>query len=116
MAHLCSHFHINHSPRTPYSPWTNGLVELQNRNLGTHLRIFLQNPPTNWSFQTQMYAYAHNTTPLSQPKLSPYQIVFHTHPRIPLTFSLNLPRDAIFQKSSNLSELVPIKYFNTSLK
>ena len=94
MAHLCSLFHINHSPRTPYSPWTNGLVEVQNRNLGTHLRIFLQNPPTNWSFQTQMYAYAHNTTPLSQLKLSPYQIVFHTHPRIPLTFSLNLPRDA----------------------
>ena len=94
MAHLCSLFHINHSPRTPYSPWTNGLVEVQNRNLGTHLRTFLQNPPTNWSFQTQMYAYAHNTTPLSQLKLSPYQIVFHTHPRIPLTFSLNLPRDA----------------------
>ena len=66
MAHLCSLFHINHSPRTPYSPWTNGLVEVQNRNLETHLRIFLQNPPTNWSFQTQMYAYAHNTTPLSQ--------------------------------------------------
>ena len=65
MAHLCSLFHITHSPRTPYSPWTNGLVEVQNRNLGTHLRIFLQNPPTNWSFQTQMYAYAHNTTPLS---------------------------------------------------
>ena len=41
-----------------------------------------------------MYAYAHNTTPLSQLKLSPYQIVFHTHPRIPLTFSLNLPRNA----------------------
>ena len=93
MAHLCSLFHINHSPRTPYSPWTNGLVEVQNRNLGTHLRIFLQSPPTNWSFRTQMYAYAHNTTPLSQLKLSPYQIVFHTHPRIPLTFSLNLPRD-----------------------
>ena len=93
MAHLCSLFHINHSPRTPYSPWTNGLVEVQNRNLGTHLRIFLQNPPTNWSFQTQMYAYSHHTTPLSQLKLSPYQIVFHTHPRIPLTFSLNLPRD-----------------------
>ena len=66
---ISSLFHINHSPRTPYSPWTNGLVEVQNRILGTHLRIFLQNPPTNWSFQTQMYAYTHNTTPLSQLKL-----------------------------------------------
>ena len=50
--------------------------------------------PTNWSFQTQTYAYAHNITPLSQLKLSPYHIVFHTHPRIPLTFSLNIPRDS----------------------
>ena len=41
-----------------------------------------------------MYAYAHNTTPLSQLELSPYQIIFHTHPRIPLTFSLNLHRDS----------------------
>ena len=89
MAHLCYLFNINHSPRTPYSPWTNGLVEVQNRNLGTHLRLFLQNSPSNWSFQTQINAYAHNTTPLSQLKPSPYQIVFHTHPRVPLTFSLN---------------------------
>ena len=94
MAHLCSLFNINHSQRTPYSPWTICLVEVRNRNLGTNRRLLLQNPPTDWSFQTQMYAYAHITTPLSQLKLSPYQIVFHTHPRIPLTFSLNLYRDS----------------------
>ena len=38
MAHLCTLMGIRHSPRTAYSPWTNGLVEVQNRNLGTHLR------------------------------------------------------------------------------
>ena len=92
MAHICSLFIINHFPRTPCSPWTNGLVEVQNRNLGTNLRLFLQNPPPNWSIQTQMYAYAHNTTPLSRLKLNPYEIVFDTHPRIPLTFCHNLTR------------------------
>ena len=35
MAHLCTLMGIRHSPRTAYSPWTNGLVEVQNRNLGT---------------------------------------------------------------------------------
>ena len=45
MAHLCSLFNIKHSPRTPYSPRTNGLVEVQNRNLGTQLRLFFYNPP-----------------------------------------------------------------------
>ena len=37
-----------------------------------------------------MNAFAHNTTPLYQLKLSPYQIDFHTHPRITLPFSPNL--------------------------
>ena len=40
MAHLCSLFHIIHSPRTPCFPWTDCLVEIQSRNLGTHLRLF----------------------------------------------------------------------------
>ena len=42
---------IRHSPRTAYSPWTNGLVEVRNRNLGTHLRMFLDDTPKDWAFQ-----------------------------------------------------------------
>ena len=41
-----------------------------------------------------MYAYAHNTTPLYQPEHSPNEIVFHTRPCTPLTFSLNLIRNS----------------------
>ena len=55
-----------HSPRTAYSPWTNGLVEVQNRNLGTHLRMILHDTPKDWAFQVHMYAYAHNSQPLSE--------------------------------------------------
>ena len=43
MAHVCTLMGIRHYPRTPYFPWTNGLVEVQNKNLGTHTRMFLQN-------------------------------------------------------------------------
>ena len=38
-ANRCTTMGIRHSPRTPYAPWTNGLVESQNNNLGTHLRF-----------------------------------------------------------------------------
>ena len=93
MAHLCTLMGIRHSPRTAYSPWTNGLVEVQNRNLGTHLRKFLHDTPRDWAFQVHMYAYAHNSQPLPEPNISPHEIVFHTRPRIPLTFDLNLNRD-----------------------
>ena len=63
------------------------------QNFGTHLRLFLHNTPENWSTQVHMYAYAHNSQPLSELDLSPYEIVFHTIPRIPINFELNLQRD-----------------------
>ena len=89
MAHLCTLMGIRHSPRTTYSPWTYGLVEVQNGNLGTHLRMFLHDTPKDWACQVHMYAYAHNSQPLSELNISPHEIVFHTRPRIPLTFDLN---------------------------
>ena len=65
MAHLCTFIGIRHSPRTRYSPWTNGLVEVQNKNLGTHIRMFLQNTPKDWAHQVHMYAFTHNSQSLS---------------------------------------------------
>ena len=44
VAHLCTLFNNNHSPRTPFSPWSIGLVEVQHRNLGNRLRLFLHKP------------------------------------------------------------------------
>ena len=49
MTHFCQVFNIYHAPRSAYAPWTNGLVENKMRNLGTFLRLFVNNPPTNWS-------------------------------------------------------------------
>ena len=77
-ANLCTTMGIRHSPRTPYAPLTKGLVENQNKNLGTHLRLFLHNTPENWSTQVHMYAYAHNSQPLFELNLSPYETVFLT--------------------------------------
>ena len=83
MAHLCTLMGSCHSPRSAYSSWTNGLVEVQNRNLGTHLRMFLHDTPKDWVFQVHMYAYAHNSQPLSELSISPYEIVFTQDPEYP---------------------------------
>ena len=85
MAHLCTLMGMKHSPRTPYSPWTIGVVEGQNKNLGTHIRIFLQNTPKDWAHEVHMYAFAQY--------VSPQKLVFHIRPRISLTFDLNLNRN-----------------------
>ena len=86
MAHLCTLMGVRHSPRTAYSPWTNGLVEVQNRNLGTHLRMFLHDTPEDWAFQLHLYAYAHDSQTLSELNVSSHEIVFHKQPRLQLTF------------------------------
>ena len=95
MAHLCTRMGLRHSPRTAYSPWPNGLVEVRNRNLGTHLRMFLHDTPKDWAFQVHMYVYAHKSQQLSELNVSPHQIVFHTQPRTPFTFDLILNRNTL---------------------
>ena len=66
MAHLYTLMGSRHSPRTAYSPRTNGLVEVQNRNLGTDLRVFLHNTPQDWAFQVHMYVPMHTIHKLFQ--------------------------------------------------
>ena len=104
---LCTLMGIRHTPRTAYSPWTNGLVEVQNRNLGPHLRMFPHDTPKDWAFQVDMYAYAHNSQPFSELKISPHEIVFHTI-KMPFTFDLNVNRSTsktcISKYCSQLSE------------
>ena len=84
---------IRHSPRTPYSPWTNGLVEVQNKIFGTHIRMFLQNTHKDWAHQVHMYAFAHTSLPLSALNVSPLELVFHIRPGIPSPFVSNLNRN-----------------------
>ena len=117
-AKLCTTMGIRHSPRTPYAPWTNGLVENQNKNLGTHLRLFLHNTPENWSTQVHMYAYAHNSQPLSELNLSPNEIVFFTIPRIPISFDFNLRRDTYRNCTSQYCQDSPLHahYDRSNLK
>ena len=55
--------------------------------------MFLHDTPKDWAFQVHMYANAHNSQPLSELNISRHEIVFHTRPRIPLTFDLNLNQD-----------------------
>ena len=64
-----------------------GLVEVQNKILGTHLRMFLQNTSKTRAHQVHVYAFAHDSQPLSPSNVPPHEIVFHPRPRIPLTFN-----------------------------
>ena len=75
MTHLFTHMGIRHSPRTAYSPWTIGLVEVRNRNLGTHPRMYLHDTPKDWVFHVHMYA----TLNLFQNSMFLLMKLFFTH-------------------------------------
>ena len=93
MAQLCTLMEIPHSPQTHYSPGTTGLVEVRNKNFGTHFRMLLQNIPKDWAYQVHVYAYAHNSQPFSALNVSPHESIFNTRSRNSLTFHLNLNRN-----------------------
>ena len=48
-------------PRTAYSPWTNGKVEVQNKDLTNYLKHFISKSGSNWSKNTSKFAFSHNT-------------------------------------------------------
>ena len=52
--------------------------------------MFLHHTPKDWAFQVHIYAYANNSQPLSELNVSLHEILFHTQPRLTLTFDLNL--------------------------
>ena len=55
-----------------------------------------------------MYAYAHNSQPLSELNFSPYEIGYHIIPRIPINFELNLQRDTYRNCTSQFCQNLPL--------
>ena len=60
MARCCTLFNLRHSARISHAPWTNGLIEVQNKNLGTHVRMYPHDTPENSSIQVHFSVYAHD--------------------------------------------------------
>ena len=99
---------ITHAPRTAYSPWTNGKVEIQNKHLGTHFRIFFEQAKGNWSDLAAKFAFAHNTTINASTGLTPYEIVFGQKPQIPISLKLGLLRNSELTCNSEFCANLPL--------
>ena len=59
-------------PRTAYSPWTNGKVEVQNKHLSNYIRHFLNESGNNWASLVDKFAFAHNTAVNYSTGYTPY--------------------------------------------
>ena len=96
---------ITHGPRTAYSPWTNGKVEIQNKHLGAHFQIFFDQANSNWSNLAPKLAFAYNTKANTRTGLTPYEIVFGQKPQIPISLNLGFIRSSDLTCNSEFSPL-----------
>ena len=83
-------FGITHAPRTKWSPWTDGKVEIQNKHLSRYFRCYLFEAGNNWAKLVCQFAFAHNTSVNSSTETTPYEIVFGFRPEIPISLKLEL--------------------------
>ena len=84
---------ITHAPRTKWSPWTNGKVEIQNKHLSRYFRCYLSEAGNNWAKLAPQFAFAHNTSVNASTGATPYEVVFGFKPQIPISLKLGLVRD-----------------------
>ena len=99
---------ITPAPRTTYSPWTNGKVEIQNKHLGAHFRIFLEQARGKWNKLAPKFAFSHKTVPNASTGISPYEIAFGQKPQIPLSLKLGLLRNSQLTCSSVFCKDLPL--------
>ena len=110
-------FGITLAPRTAYSPWTNGKVEVQNKHLMRYWRNFTNESGNNWSTLASKFAFAHNTSVNYTTGMTPYEIVFGVKPQIPMTLKLGLIRDKNKQcKSEFCADLQPHTHSENNLR
>ena len=100
-------FGITHAPRTKWSPWTNGKLEIQNKLLSRYFCYYLSEAGKNWAKLACQFAFAHKTSVKSSTGTTPYEVVFGFKPQIPIYLKLGLVRDDNDLCQSELCQSLP---------
>ena len=92
--HFCRIYKVQFKPRTPYAPWSNGLVENSNRQLNRFLHTVLDSQYDIWSQKFKSFPFAFNSRVKTKMNLSPYEIGFGQKPKKPKMFNLSSTTDS----------------------
>ena len=84
-------FGLTHAPRTKWSPWTNGEVEIQSKYLSRYLRFYLFETGKIWAKLACQFVLAHITSVNTSTGTTSCEIVFGFKPQIPIIFSEIVP-------------------------
>ena len=81
---ICNLLGIKKTRTTPYNPRGNGLVEKMNSTIKKCLATSSHSHPESWDLRLPSVLFAIRTTIQSSLRVSPYEALFHLHPRTPL--------------------------------
>ena len=87
--HFCRTCNVQFKPRTPYAPWSNGLVENSNCQVNTFLQTVLDSQYDTWSHKVKVIPFAFDSQVRTNMNLSPDELVFRRKPKKPIMFSLS---------------------------
>ena len=93
--HFCRTYNVEFKPRTPYAPWSNGLVENSNRKLNAFLRTVLDSQYDTLSHKVNIFPFAFNSQVRTNLNLSLYELVFGQKPKKPIMFNLSSTTDSL---------------------
>ena len=93
--HFCRIHNVQFKPRTPYAPWSTGLVENCNRQLNTFLRTVLDSQYDTWAQKVKVFPFAFNSQVRTKMNLSPYDLVFGQKPKKTILFHLSSTTDSL---------------------
>ena len=88
-ANLRRIYNVQIKTRTPYVPWSIGLIENSNRQLITFLRTALESQFDTRSQKVQIFSFALNLQVRTNMNLSPREIVFSIKPKHAKMFNLS---------------------------
>ena len=93
-AHFCRTYNVQFKSRTPYAPWSNGLVENSNRQSNTFFhnttKYLLDTQYDTWSQKVKVFPFAFNSQVRTNMTPSPYELYLDKNGNYPL-FSTYLP-------------------------
>jgi hypothetical protein len=83
MRQLCRLLRISKINTTPFRPQRNASIERSHAVLSEYLRHFICKEQNNWDTLLPTATFVYNTTPHTQTKYCPFELVFGRKPSIP---------------------------------
>ena len=91
--HVCEKLQIHHRWTLSYRPQANGQTERYHRELAVSLSMLVKEDSSDWDLHLDSVLFAHRISPTNDTDFSPYYLVYHQEPILPIDVLLGTPEE-----------------------